>query len=144
VAIALAFAGTILLLIGLDFFRTSVWILGITLGVLVYVVKAAIQMKNLYGSWGNVRHEAKLTLVDLSNSWGAEPLVVKVVTIILAIEFIAAVVLVEVKGIPQELILPTSLVHPTPTPIPSSRGTAVPVISPNDDDNTIVVDWKIM
>lgn len=120
VAVALAYIGTLLLLIGLDFFRTTPWILGISLTVLLYVVKAGTELKRLYGSWKALLHEAWLTIIDTKDEWCAQPLGMRIATILLFVELWVAVALVEIKGTPQELVTPTMWVQqshePTPTP----------------------------
>lgn len=125
VLVAIAYLGTILLLVGLDFFRTWPWVLGISLAVMIYVVKAGRELRNLYGSWKLVFHEAHLTLYEIRDAWRAEPLGMKIALALLGLEFWIAVALTEVKGVPRELTLPTMLVQMTPTPPP----TATPVSS---------------
>jgi hypothetical protein len=120
--IALAFLGTLMLVAGLAFFRTTPWVLGISFAVLVYVVRGGIEFKRLYGSWQALLHEAWLTVKDLGNEWCAQPLGMRIATILLLVEFWVAVGLVQVKGTPEELQLPSMWVtHPVePTPTPSA------------------------
>jgi hypothetical protein len=120
VAVAFAYLGTLMLLAGLDFFRTTPWVLGVSFVVMLYVVKAGNELKRLYGSWGELMHEARLTIFDIRDEWLAQPPGMRIATILLFVEFWAAVVLVEIKGTPQELTIPTTWVSraadATPTP----------------------------
>lgn len=124
IAVAIAYAGTLLLLVGLDFFRTTPWIIGITLAVAFHVVRAGMEMKNLYGSWKQVFKEAEYALQDFWTHILSQPLGMKIAMALYFLEFLAAIVLVEVKGTPKEWILPTMLIQlekqetPTPAPLP--------------------------
>lgn len=106
VSIVVAFIGSILLLIGLDFFATWPWSLGVLIVVTIYAVKAAQRMADLYGGWPNLMHEAKLTLRDLAKEWKRQPLGMKIAIMLLLLDLFAAVALTEVKGVPPELVLP--------------------------------------
>jgi hypothetical protein len=111
VAVAFAYIGTLLLLVGLDFFRTTPWVLGVSLVVMIYVVKAGTELKRLYGSWKALLHEAWFTILDIRDEWCAQPLGMRIATILLFAEFWLAVALVEIKGTPQELMVPTMWVQ---------------------------------
>jgi hypothetical protein len=106
VSVVVAFLGSLFLMVGLDFFATWPWALGVVLGVMFFAIRAAQRMADLYGGWLNLTHEAKLTLRDLRGEWRRLPLGMKIAVVILLLDLFAAVSLTEVKGVPPELALP--------------------------------------
>lgn len=117
VSIVVAFIGSMMLMLGFGFFATWPWSIGIILVIVTYVVKAAIQMANLYGGWKYLSREAKLTLIDLKGEWRQQPLGMKIAVLILLLDLFAAVALTEVRGVPPEIIVPRPQVKVQATPI---------------------------